>query len=441
MTSPATSCWRGSIHSMSLNSLPQLFDPEKASDDDNSYGFFCDEYDNVNTFTAILDNPFRGDGCLNAPKSSYGQPTSVRGATTSAHSVLSLNAYLERCHVRRPDAIAASRTTPCSTGNGSSTSSTFASTAPPTFTFSPVCSEKSPANSSGDGCDGGERVESGDLSKGRCKEKSAPTRGVIASFSSSCDNAGDLLAEAPVWIVAQGSGAHCAGCRCRHVFTARHTQSGRVFSRSFPVLGPPPRSNLSSTSAATLPSLDPSVSKDRKGAFRVLSSPSTWSSNARVYNTAEFDRPTAAALGGFRVMSGCFGRQWAEFELVVSSGADVYRAWRTHADVGILLDLVGVVRRRGVMPNTNLAWAMLQRQRRWFNATETLYLIDKRHILDLLFENLLYELDSPTQLLNFVDDGTWNGSVGPNSNSSAGDEGGRRGCACMEEGGVRRGKK
>jgi len=35
---------------------------------------------------------------------------------------------------------------------------------------------------------------------------------------------------------------------------------------------------------------------------------------------------------------------------------------------------------------------MLQRQRRWFNTTKILYLIDKRHILDLLFENLFINL-------------------------------------------------
>jgi hypothetical protein len=126
----------------------------------------------------------------------------------------------------------------------------------------------------------------------------------------------------------------------------------------------------------------------------------------------EFDRPTAAALGGFRVVAGRFGQQWAEFEVVVSSGTVVHRAWRTHADVGLLVDSVGLARRADSMPITAVAWEMFKKQRRWFNATDMLYLIEKRQILDLLFENLLYELDSPTQLLNFVDEETWNNVSG-----------------------------
>jgi hypothetical protein len=39
-----------------------------------------------------------------------------------------------------------------------------------------------------------------------------------------------------------------------------------------------------------------------------------------------------------------------------------------------------------------------------------LNLIEKRQALDIFLEHLLYESDSPTHLLNFVDDATWVGT-------------------------------
>ena len=151
------------------------------------------------------------------------------------------------------------------------------------------------------------------------------------------------------------------------------------------------------------------------------------STPGRAQHLAESDRrPTAAALGGLRVVAGRLGQQWAEFEVVVSSGTVIHRAWRTHTDFDILFNLMGAARRCQNMPNTNGAWNMLQQQRRWFNTTEIDYPVDKHRILEVFLESLLFEVGSPTQLLNFADELTWNAD----SPDLAGGARSRRGCAC-----------
>jgi hypothetical protein len=238
-----------------------------------------------------------------------------------------------------------------------------------------------------------------------------------ASPISSMDNysfdfsvAADDQPEAPVWVVAQGApGDHCDRCCRRVVYCARHTQSGRVFSRSFPVSRPSSGSLRSANSSCA--SLKGSMNS--LGAFGRRTKSSLASSTASFDGAAPlaFDRPTAAALGGFRVMAGRFGVQTAEFEVVVSSGAAVYRAWRSQAEVAALVEVVGVKRRAKHMPKANLAWEMVLRSSRWFQGCEMLHLIEKRAMLDLFFEHLLYELDAPTHLLNFADDATFKGTT------------------------------
>lgn len=231
-----------------------------------------------------------------------------------------------------------------------------------------------------------------------------------SSFELSVEN--DDKPEAPVWLVAQGSPeGHCERCWRRIVYCARHTQSGRVFSRSFPVSRPSSGSLRSANSSSA--SLGGSTVSSGSTGGRTKSSlrtPTTSSSSSFDGSAPlEFDRPTAAAFGGFRVVSGRFGVQTAEFELVVSSGATVYCAWRSQADMAALVEMVGVKRRAKHMPKANLAWEMVQRSSRWFQACDMLHLIEKRAMLDVFFEHLLYELDAPTHLLNFVDDATFRG--------------------------------
>ena len=230
------------------------------------------------------------------------------------------------------------------------------------------------------------------------------------SFELSVEN--DDKPEAPVWLVAQGAPEDlCERCRRRIVYSARHTQSGRVFSRSFPVSRPSSGSlrsaNSSSASLRGSTTSSGSVGGRTKSTLRTPTASSSSSFDASA--PLEFDRPTAAAFGGFRVVAGRFGVQTAEFELVVSSGATVYRAWRSQADMAALVEMVGVKRRAKHMPKANLAWEMVQRSSRWFKACDMLHLIEKRTMLDVFFEHLLYELDAPTHLLNFVDDATFRG--------------------------------
>ena len=233
-----------------------------------------------------------------------------------------------------------------------------------------------------------------------------------SSFDLSVEN--DDKPEAPVWLVAQGAPEdHCERCRRRIVYSARHTQSGRVFSRYFPV-SRPSSGSLRSANSSTASLRGSAVSSGSVGGRTKssLRTPTASSSSSSSFDGAaplEFDRPTAAALGGFRVVAGRFGVQTAEFELVVSSRATVYRAWRSQADMAALVEMVGVNRRAKHMPKANLAWEMVQRSSRWFQACDMLYLIEKRAMLDVFFEHLLYELDAPTHLLNFVDDATFRG--------------------------------
>lgn len=218
------------------------------------------------------------------------------------------------------------------------------------------------------------------------------------------DGDDEALAEAPVWVVSPGSEELCAGCKRRLVFSAEHTQPGRVFSRSFPSENGSSSSSLASCYGGSSASSSQSGASDGS----LARGGSRWRTTPATPPAMGAGHPTAAALGGFRVVAGGWGQQWAEFELVVSSGASVQRAWRSHADVARLMETVGVARRARTMPNTNLAWELVQRHgSRWFGATETLYLIEKRGMLDVLFEQLLYEMETPTQLQNFVDDATW----------------------------------
>jgi hypothetical protein len=120
------------------------------------------------------------------------------------------------------------------------------------------------------------------------------------------------------------------------------------------------------------------------------------------------DEPVVAAVGSFRVVSGLLGQRWAEFEVVVSSGARQQFVWRSLDDFARLAETVGLRRRaETTMPNAYLMWNTVQQQRRWWNATEAFFLVAQRAALDVFFEHFLYELDAPTQLFNFVDDQTW----------------------------------
>eukprot|EP00613_Pedinella_sp_CCMP2098_P082618 CAMPEP_0171992256 /NCGR_PEP_ID=MMETSP0993-20121228/277847_1 /TAXON_ID=483369 /ORGANISM="non described non described, Strain CCMP2098" /LENGTH=450 /DNA_ID=CAMNT_0012645299 /DNA_START=50 /DNA_END=1402 /DNA_ORIENTATION=- len=430
-------------------SIPQRVQRVDSPDEDE-YGFFCDESGqnglDGSALSLIVGNTFQGKGSFDEGEGRHNQHASARVTASTTDSIISLNACIEQRN-SRPDAVA---TTLGMSRRHSSSLSTSMNSSISTPAPSPHCSQKSSMSSLAEGSESGDHE--------------------LTDF--------DNLAEAPVWIVSEGACAHCDECRRRIVYTAHHTQPGRVFSRLFPVnrrgnsssssfplhdngsglLSSSSSSSSVASSATTFSGIQRLNSDefDRPtaaalGGFRVLSgrfgqqwaefelasSSSSVASSATTFsgiqrlNSDEFDRPTAAALGGFRVLSGRFGQQWAEFELVVSSRTAVHRAWRTHADVGLLIDLVGVARKHQKMPNTNLAWEMLQRQRRWFNATEMLYLIDKRQILDMLFENLLYELDSPTQLLNFVDDATWSGSA-----TGLDSKGGGRTSACTCEEGL-----
>eukprot|EP00613_Pedinella_sp_CCMP2098_P057997 CAMPEP_0171865248 /NCGR_PEP_ID=MMETSP0992-20121227/29412_1 /TAXON_ID=483369 /ORGANISM="non described non described, Strain CCMP2098" /LENGTH=403 /DNA_ID=CAMNT_0012488119 /DNA_START=72 /DNA_END=1283 /DNA_ORIENTATION=+ len=374
-----------------------------ASDEDD-YGFFCDESGqnghslvDGSVLSLIVGNTFQGKGSYNVDEGHHDQHASAQVTASTVESIVSLNACIEQRN-SRPDAVA----TTLGMSRHSSSLSTFTKQSIYTPAPSPHCSHKSSMSSLADGS------ESGD------------PEFIDSSLSTTPDL--DNLTEAPVWIVSEGTCTQCDECCRRLVYNAYHTQPGRVFSRLFPVI------RRRNSSSSYFPAHD--ADSGLLSSSSVADSANTFSGIQRL-NSDEFDHPTAAALGGIRVLSGRFGQQWAEFELVVSSRTAVYRAWRTHADVGLLIDLVGVARKRQKMPNTNLAWEMLQRQRRWFNATEMLYLIDKRQILDMLFENLLYELDSPTQLLNFVDDATWSGSA-----TGLDSKGGGRTSACTCEEGL-----
>jgi len=200
---------------------------------------------------------------------------------------------------------------------------------------------------------------------------------------------------------------HCSGCNRRLVLSAKHSTPARVYFRNFikhemPAVVGTSSPDSGSTSIVpdplvSLPGTFSSIDFLKGGSCSDDVNPLPW----------PLDEPVVAAVGGFRVLSGWFGHQWAEFEVVVSSGARQQFVWRSLDDFARLVDTLGVRRRYRNMPYANLVWEMVQQKRRWWNATEPHFLVSQRASLDLLFEHLLYELDSPTQLFNFVDDATW----------------------------------
>jgi len=211
-------------------------------------------------------------------------------------------------------------------------------------------------------------------------------------------------AETPAWEITEGSaGASCPHCRRRVVLAAvRHTP-GHVFMKSFPSASPAGRHSRSADSSGSFAS-----SRSGDGSSQLFES--SWSVSDGLPGSPDGGGrsvPVAAVVGGFRVVAGRFGVQWAEFEIAVSSGATVSRVWRTLDDVAKFVGVIGLQRRATCMPKSHLLWEVVNRQKRWLNACDTMFLITQRGSLEILFEALVHELDSSTQLLNFVDDETW----------------------------------
>ena len=210
---------------------------------------------------------------------------------------------------------------------------------------------------------------------------------------------------------------HCTGCNRRLVLTAKHSTPARVYFRNFikhdvpAVVG---TSSPDSGSTSIEPAPSPSLPANYSGIDFLKGGSCSDDVNPLPW---PLDEPVVAAVGGFRVLSGWFGHQWVEFEVVVSSGARQQFVWRSLDDFARLVDTLGVRRKYRNMPYANLVWEMVQKKRRWWNATEPYYLVSQRASLDLFFEHLLYELDSPTQLFNFVDDATWH--VGTSERNAA----------------------
>ena len=274
----------------------------------------------------------------------------------------------------------------------------------------------------------------------RARSSSSSSGGAMAECDVESD---DSLAEAPVWVVGQGAASGCCErCGVRLVYSAHHTSTGRVFSRSFPApaVGGLFGSGSSLDGSAAAPSWHGSGSRRSS---RSSADSMAW---AAYTGGLPVDRPTAAALGGFRVVSraawGLFGllpATWTEFEVVVTDGGAgaVHRAWRTLGDVQQLVEVTGLAARGAeAFPNASLAWELVRRRSR---SAEMLHLIETRAALDVFFEHLLYELDTPTHLLNFVDDSTWrsdgsSGIVVPPSSSPSGRSGGMAtGCDCLSQ--------
>lgn len=217
----------------------------------------------------------------------------------------------------------------------------------------------------------------------------------------------EVVMEAPVWVVSKGSSKPCAHCSRRILYVARDNTPGRVFSRSFRSSN----SCLGSSRSSLRGSFNSSVGSFSGGALFRRDSSNRFHSSESLQSLSSLETletPTAAAMGAFRVVQGWFpGHKWAEFEIVVSTGSTVYRAWRTHEDFARLVEMIGVRRKHRRMSKANLSWDLVQRTNKWIGGCEMLYLIQKRHILDVFVENLLYEIESPVQFLNFVDDSTW----------------------------------
>jgi len=196
------------------------------------------------------------------------------------------------------------------------------------------------------------------------------------------------------WKVSDGgSSSACELCGRTHLLYAKPEEPSRVFSRAFAL----------------------SSRADAVGGLRGLTAAATTVLGSAAFKDTEhaeqgkFRHPIAAALGGLRVVSGALGKlnQWAEYEVVLATRSAVFTVWRSVADVARLVDALGLVRKYRAMPRANLAWQRLHKGSRWLQATELSFMVEQRRVMEYFFEHLLHELPSPIQLLNFVDDATW----------------------------------
>lgn len=126
----------------------------------------------------------------------------------------------------------------------------------------------------------------------------------------------------------------------------------------------------------------------------------------------------AVALGGFRVRNGHHvlgrGHHRVEFEVILSTEDTHLHAWRTFEDFERLAWQVGV-QRSANSPVSALAkagrrWEQVRyHHRRFFDQFNLPHLIQQFHRLTAFLEHTVFSLDTPEQLMAFVDTSKWDG--------------------------------
>ena len=110
----------------------------------------------------------------------------------------------------------------------------------------------------------------------------------------------------------------------------------------------------------------------------------------------------AMSLGGFRVVESSWVQKHLEFEVIVSTGTETYRAWKSHTEFQDLLRKL--VRKLGEdsMARCSKRWDILQQSVRWWTARDVKYMVYRFCLLTDFVQELFFAVDDLTCLVDWM---------------------------------------
>ncbi|CBJ28523.1 conserved unknown protein [Ectocarpus siliculosus] len=127
--------------------------------------------------------------------------------------------------------------------------------------------------------------------------------------------------------------------------------------------------------------------------------------NAQVTTTKTFRQgmgqqpePYAVSIGSTRVRRLSPFAVHAEYQVLVSTKDQVHKSWKRYSDFKLLAEYAKISDLR----DTVKAWAHIQQTQRWFRCLEANYLKTKCSLLERFLAQFLFEVPTPSLLMNFV---------------------------------------
>ena len=109
----------------------------------------------------------------------------------------------------------------------------------------------------------------------------------------------------------------------------------------------------------------------------------------------------AMGLGGFRVVES-FWEKHLEFEVIVSTGTEIYRAWKSQVDVQDLFQTF--VRKQGdeSMARCRKCMSLMQKSIKWWTGRDVKYMVYRFCLLTDFVEELVFAMDDLSYLVDWV---------------------------------------